>query len=255
MGVGFRLNLKWGLSLQPRLSSNHSSLPFSTYASFKGKHINYDLASVSLSMESEISYGDPINGSTCSSASRILDIDYSESRNIKNVANLLRDDKLTFLTSLQANKISQYRLLLQNLVALEDTFADSDVVTLEQDILDHLQKLGALKILHTSFSQIPKCPFSTNSIVTEKTAKPVVPSSRKVKRKSQRERTSRKADDDVGLVAFQIHSQPIIDRNNSRRANFSSKRLSKSRSGKVKITRNEAELSRGVKFNDYIDGC
>lgn len=240
MGVGFRFNLKWALSIQPRLSSNSSSLPSLTYASFKGKDINYDLARASLSMESETSYSDPINGSTCSSTSRIMDIDYSETRNVKSVGNLLREDQLTFLTSLQANKISQYRLLLQNLVALEDTFADSDVVTLEQDILVQLEKLGALKFLHTSFSQIPKYPYSTNSI-TEKTVKPIVPSTRKIKRKSQRERTSIKAND-VCMVEF--HSQ-AMNRKNSKRV---SKRSSYSKSGKLKITRNEAELSRGVKM-------
>ncbi|KAL7594625.1 hypothetical protein Lser_V15G27899 [Lactuca serriola] len=240
MGVGFRINLKWVLSVQPRLSSNSPSLS-STYASFKSKDIHYDLARASLSMESETSYSDPLSGRTCSSTSRILDIDYSETRN--NVKNLLREDKLTFLTSLQANKISQYRLLLENLVALEDTFADSDVVTLEQDILFQLEKLGALKFLHTSFSQIPKHPFPTNSI-TEKTVKPVVPSTRKIKRKSQRERTSTKAND-VCMVEF--HSQPIT-RKNSRRVNFSSKRSSNSKIGKLKFTRNEAELSQGVKM-------
>ncbi|CAI9289112.1 unnamed protein product [Lactuca saligna] len=191
------INLKWVLSVQPRLSSNSPSLS-STYASFKSKDIHYDLARASLSMESETSYSDPISGRTCSSTSRILDIDYSETRN--NVENLLREDKLTFLTSLQANKISQYRLLLENLVALEDTFADSDV--------------------------------------------PIVPSTRKIKRKSQRERTSTKAND---FCMVEFHSHPIT-RKNSRRVNFSSKRSSNSKIGKLKFTRNEAELSQGVKM-------
>lgn len=243
MGLGFRLNLKWGLSIQPPLSSNSSFFPSSTYASFKGKDINYDMARVSLPMESETSYNDPISGNACSSTSRILDIDYSETGNIKRSGgNSLRHDKLTFLTSLQANNISQYRLLLENLVVLEDTFSDSDVVTLERDILVQLEKLGALKLLRTSFSEIHKYPFSTNSI-NEGIVKPVVPSSRKIQRKSQRERMSKNANG----VLMGFRSEPI-NHKNSRRVNFSSRRSLNSKGGRLKITRNEAELSQGVKM-------
>ncbi|KVH89925.1 RNA polymerase sigma-70 [Cynara cardunculus var. scolymus] len=243
MGLGFRLNLKWGLSIQPPLSSNSSFFPSSTYASFKGKDINYDMARVSLPMESETSYNDPVNGNACSSTSRILDIDYSETGNIKRSGgSSLRHDKLTFLTSLQANNISQYRLLLENLVVLEDTFADSDVVTLERDILVQLEKLGALRLLRTSFSEIQKHPFSTNSI-NEGIVKPIVPSTRKIQRKSQRERTSKKGNG----VPMGFRSEAIKHKN-SRRVNFSSRRSSNSKAGRLKITRNEAELSQGVKM-------
>ncbi|KAK9072066.1 hypothetical protein SSX86_008498 [Deinandra increscens subsp. villosa] len=248
MGLGFRLNLKWGLSLQPPLSSNSSYFPSTTYASFcltvKSKVINYDLGRVSLPMEGDSAYNDLINGNTCSSTSRILDIDYLETGNIKrSVRNLLRDDKLTFLTSLQAKKISQYRLLLENLLVLEDTFADSDVVTLEQDILVQLGKIGALKFLRTSFSEVPKCPFSKIPI-TEETVKPIVPSTRKFERKSKRERTSKKVNE---VCTVEFRSQATHHKN-SRQVNFSSRRVSRSKSGKLKITRNEAELSRGVKM-------
>ncbi|KAD5508170.1 hypothetical protein R6Q59_031213 [Mikania micrantha] len=244
MGVGFRLNLKWGLSVQPRMSSNSSSLPSFAYASFKSKVINYDLAKVSLPMEGESSYNDHISGNACSSSSRMLDIDYLEIDNTKmSVRNSLRDDKLTFLTSLQAKKISQYRLLLENLVVLEDTFADSDVVTLEQDILVQLEKIGALKFLRTSFSEIPKLPFENNPI-NEETIKPIVPSTRKVERKSKRERTSKKFNE---VCTVEFHSQ-AINHKSSRQVNFSSRRLSNSKGGKLKVTRNEAELSRGVKM-------
>lgn len=235
MGVGFRLNLKWGLSVQPRLSSNLTS---STYASFKSKVINYDMARVSLPLETDTSYNDHI-GNTCSSTSRILDIDESKTRSAHD---LLRDDRLTFLTSLQANKISQYRLLLENLLVLENTFADSDVVTLEKDILAQLEKIGALKFLRT-FSEIHKYPLSNNP-VKEETIKRIVHSSRKIERKSKRERTSKKVNE---ICTVEFRSQ-AINRKNSRRVNVSSRRLSTSRSGKLEITRNEAELSRGVKM-------
>ncbi|KAK1408144.1 hypothetical protein QVD17_39778 [Tagetes erecta] len=233
MGVGFRLNLKWGLSLQPPLSS--SSFPSSTYiASFKSKAVNYDMAKVSLPMEGD-------DHLTCS---RILDIDYSETDNIKrSVRNMLRDDKITFLTSLQAKKISQYRLLLENLVVLEDTLADSDVETLEQDILVQLEKIGALKCRRTSFSEIPKYPCSDDPL-DEELIKPIVPSTRKVERKSKRERTSKKVDE---VCTVEFHSR-AVNHKSSRRVNVSSRRLSNSKSGRLKITRSEAELSRGVKM-------
>nr|XP_043612526.1 RNA polymerase sigma factor sigC [Erigeron canadensis] len=242
MGLGFRLNLKWGLSLQPHLSSSSSSpssLPSTTYSSFKSKVINYDMARVALPMENETSYNDGVSGNICSSTSRILDIDYSDIRNIeRRVCNLLRDDTLTFLTSLQANRISQYRLLLENLVVLEDTFADSDVLTLEKDILVQLEKLGALK---SSSFETSKYPYSVKSIDKE-SIKPIVPSTRKVKRRSQRDRISNKVNG-VCTVEFHSHNQK-----NLRRVNSSSRRSSNSKGARLKITRNEAELSRGVKM-------
>ncbi|KAM0011487.1 putative RNA polymerase sigma-70 region 2, RNA polymerase sigma-70 region 4 [Helianthus debilis subsp. tardiflorus] len=245
MGVGFRLNLKWGLSVQPRLSSTSSSLPSSTHASFKSKAVNYDMARVSLPVEGDSSYNDHVSGNACSSStSRILDTDYMETNSFKrSVRSLLQDDKLTFLTSLQAKKISQYRLLLENLVVLEDTFADSDVVTLEQDILVQLEKIGASKFLRTSFSEIPKYPLANNP-VNEETIKPIVPSTRKVERKSKRERTLKKVNE---VCTVEFHSQ-AVNHKNSRRVNVASRRLSNSKSGRIKITRNEAELSRGVKM-------
>ncbi|XP_076954073.1 RNA polymerase sigma factor sigC-like [Bidens hawaiensis] len=243
MGVGFRLNLKWGLSVQPPLSPNSSSLPSSTHASFKSKVVNYDMARVSLPMEGDSCYNDHMSANMCSSTSRVLDIDYSETDNFKSVKKLLRDDTLTFLTSLQAKKISQYRLLLENLVVLEDTFADSDVVTLEQDILVQLEKIGALKCLQTSFSEINKYPLS-NYPVNEEIIKPIVRSTRKVERKSKRERVSKKVNEGCTV---EFHSQ-AVNHKSSRRLTVSSRRLSNSKSGRVKITRNEAELSRGVKM-------
>ncbi|KAJ0786461.1 putative RNA polymerase sigma-70 region 2, RNA polymerase sigma-70 region 4 [Helianthus annuus] len=245
MGVGFRLNLKWGLSVQPRLSSTSSSLPSSTHASFKSKVVNYDMARVSLPVEGDSSYNDHVSGNACSSStSRILDTDYMETNSFKrSVRSLLQDDKLTFLTSLQAKKISQYRLLLENLLVLEDTLADSDVVTLEQDILVQLEKIGASKFLRTSFSEIPKYPLANNH-VNEETIKPIVPSTRKVERKSKRERTAKKVNE---ICTMEFHSQ-AVNHKNSRRVNVSSRRLSNLKSGRIKITRNEAELSRGVKM-------
>lgn len=158
------------------------------------------------------------------------------------VRNLLQDDILTFLTSFQANKISQYRLLLENIVVLEDTFSDSDVVKLERDILVQLERIGASKFLRASFSEIPKYPTLTHSIY-EEIAKPIVPSTRKVERRSQRERISKKVN---GVYTVEFRSQ-AVNHKNSRRVNLSSRKLSNCKSGRLKITRNEAELSRGVK--------
>ncbi|XP_071705036.1 RNA polymerase sigma factor sigC isoform X1 [Rutidosis leptorrhynchoides] len=247
MGLRFRLNLKWGLSLQPHLSSSSSSFSSITCAaSFKSKVVNYDMARVSLpiSMESETSYNDTIIGNTCSSTSRILDTDYSEIGDIKrSVDNLLREYSLAFIASLQENKITQYRLLLENLVVLEDTFADSDVVALERDIWVQLEKLGALKFLRAPFSEMPKYPSLANYKNVE-TVKPIVHSTRKVNRRSQKERISKKVN---GVCTVEFRSQ-AVNHKNSRRVNFSSRRSLNSKSGRVKITRNEAELSRGVKM-------
>lgn len=160
----------------------------------------------------------------------------------RSVDNLLRDYSLAFITRLQANKITQYRLLLENLVVLEDTFADSDVVKLERDILVQLEKLGALKFLRAPFSELPKYPSSFNSMNVE-TVKPIVPSTRKIERRSQKERMSKKV---IGVCTVEFRSQ-AVNHKNSRRVNFSSRQSLSSKSGRLKITRNEAELSRGVK--------
>lgn len=132
---------------------------------------------------------------------------------------------------------------MENLVVLEDTFADSDVVSLERNILVQLEKIGALKFLRTSFSEISKYPLSVSPINEETVKKPIVHSTRKVERKSQRERMSKKLN---GVCTVEFQSQ-ATNHKNSRRVNLSSRRSSNTKRGRAKITRNEAELSRGVK--------
>ncbi|KAA8525195.1 hypothetical protein F0562_006941 [Nyssa sinensis] len=261
MGTGFRLNLKWGFTVRSPCLTNSSSWP-SSY-SFRGRGSSYDLARVSfpsvVSGESETLCNDPLKAHTYSSALQTLENDILEMEKIKmnvgkrpHVQLPTGEDKVTFLMSLQANKTSYFSLLMENLDILEETFADSDVVRLERDILVQLERLGALKLFYTCLSRTIKAPPSselsdvsielmeegqTNGTVDDLVGKIVVCSGKKEVRKSRRERASEKADN-----IYTIHKD-------SHRPSFSSaRRPTNARSRKVKIARNEAEMSRGVKL-------
>lgn len=146
---------------------------------------------------------------------------------------------------------SQYRLLMKNLDTLEYLFTDSDVIRLERDIMEHLQRLGARRLFDSFFlSRTLKSstPSHSSDAPTENVDKPrlddstenrvgkvVIKSGKKELRKSRRKRLMEKESD-------------ILQDN----PKFSPPRRSlRSRNKKLKVARNEAEMSSGVKVVSF----
>lgn len=183
-------------------------------------------------------------GSRDSSVYRLLDNDTQISN---------KEDDSTSLTTSQAMQTSQYRLLMKNLDLLEYMFADSHVVRLERDILEQLERLGALRLFRSFLSRTLKSSssFDLSNVPTENVDEPrvngsvenhpgkvVVQSGKKELRKSRRKRSLEKE-------SALLHELPS---NDLQKPKFdSSRRTSRSRNKKVKIARNEAEMSSGVK--------
>lgn len=151
--------------------------------------------------------------------------------------------------NLQGRKASDFSILMENLDMLEATFSDSYVGRLEREILGQLERLGALKLFHACLSKTLKSPtffdFSDmptqlikqpliNETVDVHVAEIVVRSRKKEERKSRRGRASQKA----SLLAL---PSKIIQKGSLQ------KRPSNSRSRRLTIAKNEAEMSRQLK--------
>lgn len=280
--MGLKLIVKWGSPVQSPYHLTTSSYCPSSLSS-RSKETSYDSARVTfafvISCQSEALYNDPLKAHRCSTAPQTLENDYSEMEDIKmnigkrshdglnntlddNITMPMGDDKLTFLTSLQASRASQFGLLLQNLDMLESTFADSDVVRLERDIMVQLERLGALKLFHTclsrtlkssTFSDFSDSPtqligeLQKNDTADVHSGKIIVPSRKKEERKSRRKRASEK----VSGLAF---PSKATQKDQKKSALSSVKRLSDSRSRRLKVAKNEAEMARGVKLVEYLEG-
>lgn len=181
----------------------------------------------------------------------------------------VKEDKCTSHTNLQGSKAEHFNLLVENLHVLEETFVDSDVLWLEREILLQLGRLGAINLFNTCLSSTLEISnvLDLSDIHTEhmehemknktdelmehemksKTddciGKVFVRSGKKRERKSKRERTLENISEISSLL---LPSKTIQQR--FRQPNVSSvKRASSSRSIRLKIARNEAEMSRGVK--------
>lgn len=273
MGIGFRLNFRWASSVKyPYYSTNSSSWP-SSY-SFKGMEASYDTARVSFPYivlgETETMHNDHLRAHSCPSAAHTLSNDYLETEHIiirKSTCadisciincNFRKPDEAnqyTSATSVQASKVSHFGVLMNNLNMLEKTFADSDALRLENNILSQLDRLGALKLFYSCLSRTRSPPV--NSLVTEyiqehqmksnvndQMAKIVVSSGKKEERKAKRVKVSEK-EKDVYLLPSPSRTKHVHHQNQ----NLSSRRKSsKYRGSRPKLTRNEAELTAGVKL-------
>ncbi|GMQ03582.1 hypothetical protein CsSME_00049335 [Camellia sinensis var. sinensis] len=238
--MGLKLNVKWGSPVQSPYHLTTSSYCPSSFSS-RSKETSYDSARVTfafvISCQSEASYNGPLKAHRCPTAPQTSENDYSEMEDIKmnigkrshdglnntlddNITMPMGDDKLTFLASLQASRASQFGLLLQNLDMLESTFADSDV------LIGELQK---------------------NDTADVHSGKIVIPSRKKEERKSRRKRASEK----VSGLAFPSKG---TQKDQKKSALSSVKRLSNSRSRRLKVAKNEAEMARGVKLVEYLEG-
>ncbi|KAK9273309.1 hypothetical protein L1049_018116 [Liquidambar formosana] len=278
MGMGFRLYLKWGFPVQSHFLTKSPSKRSSS--SFRGREASFDSARISFPSviyeESEILYDDPLKAYAYSSALQILENDYAEieeakvnvgKRSCSRLHSMTDDaqmpmpfggDDSSFLKSVQASKAPHFNLLMENLDILEETFADSNVVSLERDILVHLERLGALQLFHTCLSNTVKTSTSFDmsdapteligegqmqGTIDDHVSNVVVCSGKKYERKSRRERALEKAN------KISVLSMPSKTNNKrpGRPTISSAKRPSNSRIKRLIMARNEAEMSRGVK--------
>ncbi|KAM3378989.1 RNA polymerase sigma factor sigC isoform X1 [Capsicum galapagoense] len=267
--MGFRLHLKWGLSVQPPFSSNSSSWPSSH--SFKGWEALYDPArslKPFINGDGEPSHSDPFRVRTCLSDPQLWAIDTSTQIGRGSHSNTYGDigshkagispegEKPTYLNS---TKSLHFSLLMKNLDVLENMFSDSEMSRLERDILVKIEKLGALEFFHACLSRTNHSSTSPkvldvprelikeaeeNALVGNGMDKIVVRSRKKQERKSRRNGASRNAND---FITVQPHTKNIQE--DFQQAKFhSGKRSHASRNKRQKIAKNEAEMSRGVQL-------
>lgn len=145
-------------------------------------------------------------------------------------------------------RASHFSLLMQNLGVLEEIFADSDVLRMEREILLHLGRLGALKLFNTCLSRTFETAnfMDLSDIPTESmddhAGKNII-RSRKGKVRKSRARMSEILNKGSSWsfpseTISQVLQQPTVS---------SVKRSSNSRSRRLAIAKNEAEMSIGVK--------
>ncbi|KAK4742822.1 hypothetical protein SAY87_000823 [Trapa incisa] len=180
----FRLGLRWDFPLNhhrrqslgnctiTRLSvSPPSSSPDSNG---RGKETCFSSSKISFLLntveEGENMHKDPLRMYTCPSASLLtLGHDtmemkkmkvstpkrlYSRLNNSDGGSKLFSEEnKYTSLKGLQVDPASHFSLLMENVDALEATISSMDLLKLEKDILQHLGRLGALKLFQTCMSK------------------------------------------------------------------------------------------------------
>lgn len=173
-------------------------------------------------------------------------------RSLSSVHEMIDNSQLPF-------EESHFGLLMENLGVLEETFADSEALRLEKNIILQLEKLGALELfnvcLTTSFgtSCILNCTHKVleqveenkrNHKVDDYTGKVIVHSS---KRKENRRRKRGSVS-----IAPSSRSLPLDDNQedplHSSPASFV-KRASNTKKKRAGIAQREVEMSKGVKVS------
>nr|AKC88683.1 sigma factor [Erodium texanum] len=247
--MGLRLNLKWDFPIHSH------SLPTSPFK-------------LPASPESRCQR-EPLKAYTSSYvAPQTLDNEFSQVKDmqinkrsyndlqsiIEDNLNLVGDDISSSQASLQASKPAQFNLLMENLNILEETLADSNVLRLERDILQQLDRLGALKLFDTCLTSNVLDSFDapTEDIESTKSStkdRVFVRSLKKEKRKSRRERVleNGKKISNVSLTTKtkeEASQQPSIS---------SAKRASQSRSRRLMLAKQQIEMARGVKVMTELE--
>ncbi|KAJ7958850.1 RNA polymerase sigma factor [Quillaja saponaria] len=276
MGLGFRLNLRCEIPI--RCSHSFTISPFRPPSSpVRGREVFFNPARLSLLStlceEGEISQKDPLRAYTSSTAVQTLDNDLSEieemkmnfrkrSRNgLPEMADGTRmsfeEGSSTSFTSLQPFKASHFRLLMENLGVLEGTFADSEAIGLEKDILMQLGKLGALHLFSTCLSRSLKSSnifeyssahpenigeHKTNWRMGDHLPKVIIRSGKNERKKFRRERA---------VNANEVPSQSLLSENTREGLlpfpASSVKRISNSKNRRLMVAKNEAEMSKAIK--------
>ncbi|KAH9799824.1 RNA polymerase sigma factor sigC [Citrus sinensis] len=249
MGMGFRLNLKWVSPVQSHFFTTSSCRLSST--SVRGREGSFNSARLSflstISEDSASYFQDPVKAYTCSFVNtQTVENDYSETEEIR--------QKSTSCIGQDASSRSDFRLLMENLDVLESTFADSDALRLEREILQQLGKLGALKLFNSHLSRIVKTSnvLDLSDVHTEEQkmddsrdyhmGKILVPSKRKGKRKLK---TARVSEESIETYLLSLPSEALQE-GLKQPTIFSAERALNSRGRRLMIARNEAEMSKGV---------
>lgn len=249
MGMGFRLNLKWVSPVQSHFFTTSSCRLSST--SVRGREGSFNSARLSflstISEDSASYFQDPVKAYTCSFVNtQTVENDYSETEEIR--------QKSASCIGQDASSRSDFRLLMENLNVLELTFADSDALRLEREILQQLGKLGALKLFNSHLSRIVKTSnvLDLSDVHTEEQkmndsrdyhmGKILVPSKRKGKRKLK---TARVSEESIETSLLSLPSEALQE-GLKQPTTFSAERALNSRGRRLMIARNEAEMSKGV---------
>lgn len=172
-------------------------------------------------------------------------------------------DKVVSDSALKACTASHFALLMQNVRDLEESFVDSDAWKLEKEILLHLGRIGALKLFNAclpsflensnvmDFFGIPAVKSTddqnVNSILDHHMGKPIFGSKRREVRKLRKKllRMSDKVSSQSlpSESVFQVLQHPT---------NLSLKRASNSKSRRLALAKNEAEMSTGIKVEFFF---
>ncbi|KAK6912778.1 RNA polymerase sigma-70 region 4 [Dillenia turbinata] len=130
----------------------------------KGRDYSLDSTRVSflynVPRDNETLYHDPLNAYSCSSTIQAAGTENLSFEELK--INVGKKPSAELQMPLKAKKEPIFRLLMENLDMLEETFADSDVVWLEKEILGQLKMLGALKLFQACLSRSLKTPTVSN---------------------------------------------------------------------------------------------
>ncbi|CAH2064196.1 unnamed protein product [Thlaspi arvense] len=142
----------------------------------------------------------------------------------------------------------QYNLLGKNLLALEETFVALDSLGMERDIMLQMGKLGATELFKTCLSRsrgssVTSClsDSGTELVITTAEQEPFVPSRRKLKKKARRSSLITGNGGQGSLSAVSRITWSDIDVPRVRKS-------SKYRKKRERVSRNEAEMSAGVKI-------
>ncbi|KAK6927313.1 RNA polymerase sigma-70 region 2 [Dillenia turbinata] len=256
--MGFRLNLNWVFPLQSSFIAHSSSLKRSS--SVRGRDDSLDSARVSflynVSGDNEALYNDPLKTYSCSSATQAAETENLSFEELK--INVGKKPYGALQMPLKAKTEPHFRLLMETLDMLEETFADTDVIWLEKEILGQLKMLGALKLFQAYLSRSLKSPTVSNifdisnTCIIESEAEGSVDAQRgKViihsgKRKERRLRRERALENAHKVSMLSLPSKNFS--RGPRKASFSSaKQTSKSKKRRHVNARNEAQMATGVK--------
>ncbi|KAL0669055.1 hypothetical protein Bca4012_031759 [Brassica carinata] len=138
----------------------------------------------------------------------------------------------------------QYNLLGKNLLALEQTFVALESLRMERDIMLQMRKLGAAELFNTCLSRsrassTTSCLPDTGTpelVDTTEEQQTFVPSTRKLRKKARRSSLMTGNDDQGSRTTWEGIDVPRV------------RKPSKYRKKRERISRNEAEMSQGVKI-------
>ncbi|KAG4943969.1 hypothetical protein JHK82_048127 [Glycine max] len=141
-------------------------------------------------------------------------------------------------------RAQHFRLLMENLCVLEETFVDSEALRLEKAIILQLGKLGALELFNVCLSRSLGTSLVSNYAdkVDDYKDKVVVQSSKKKENKTRRKRE---------FVSTAVSSQSLtLKANQEDLLGFSAslvKRAPNTKNKRILVAKREAEMSKGVK--------